>query len=101
MEEYLIFPAFHKRTWQFDFHSSLPGGVPPSIRSNCSLFCHIPHMLKQVVIYREDNYWVWKVVDRGDREMFANDVCSTRGDAVKSLEAALNSMWPCGDNRRN
>jgi len=54
-----------------------------------------------MAIYREDDYWIWKVVDAGGREIFASDICLTRDDAVNSLEAALNLTWPRLDNREN
>ena len=58
-------------------------------------------MLKQVVIYIEDEYWVWKIVDSGGRSIFANDKFSTRNDAVNSLITTLNFMQKGVDNRKN
>ena len=58
-------------------------------------------MLKQVVIYIEDEYWVWKIVDSGGRAIFANDKLLTGNDAVNSLVTILNSMQTGVDNRKN
>jgi len=58
-------------------------------------------MLKQVVIYIEGEYWVWKIVDSGGRAIFANDKFLKRNDAVNSLIATLNFMQTAVDNRRN
>jgi hypothetical protein len=58
-------------------------------------------MLKQVVIYREDEFWVWKIVDSGGRTIFTNNKFSIRNDAVNSLIATLNFMQTAVDNKKN
>ena len=58
-------------------------------------------MLKQVVIYIEDEYWVWKIVDSGGRAIFANHKFSARSDAVNNLITTLNFMQTGVDNRKN
>jgi len=58
-------------------------------------------MLKQVVIYIEDEHWVWKIVDSGGRVIFANDKFLMRNDAVNSLVTILNFMQTGVDNRKN
>ena len=58
-------------------------------------------MLNQVVIYIEDEYWVWKIVDSGGRAIFANDKLLTENDAVNSLVTILNFMQTGVDNRKN
>jgi hypothetical protein len=58
-------------------------------------------MLKQVVIYIEDEYRVWKIVDSGDRAIFVNDKFSARSDAVNNLITTLNFIQTGVDNRKN
>jgi hypothetical protein len=58
-------------------------------------------MLKQVVIYIEDEYWVWKIVDSGGRSIFANNKFSIRNDALNSLITTLNFMQTAVDNNKN
>jgi hypothetical protein len=58
-------------------------------------------MLKEVVFYREENFWTWKIVDAGDRETFPNDKFLTRNDALFSLLTTLKSMQTGIENRKN
>jgi hypothetical protein len=58
-------------------------------------------MLKQVIIYIEDEYWGWKIVDSGGRSIFANEKFLIRNDAVNSLVNILILMQTGVDNRKN
>jgi hypothetical protein len=59
------------------------------------------YALKQVVIYIEDEYWVWKIADSGGKSIFVNDKFLARNDAVNSLVTILNFMQTGVDNRKN
>jgi len=42
----------------------------------------IEKRIKQVLIYREDDYWTWQIVDVARRELFADTVYYSRDEAV-------------------
>ena len=49
----------------------------------------IEKRIKQVLIYREDDYWTWQIVDVARRELFADTVYYSRDDAVTGATDAL------------
>jgi hypothetical protein len=68
--------------------------IPPSFFIKRSAhFCYnlhrIEQRIKQVFIYREDDYWLWQIVDVAGRELFADTVYYTRDEAVTGATDAL------------
>jgi hypothetical protein len=59
------------------------------------------NMIKQMAIYREDKYWAWKIVDSGDRSIFANDKFFTRIEALNNLVPILKAMLADVVSRKN
>jgi hypothetical protein len=49
----------------------------------------IEQRIKQVLIYREDDYWTWQIVDAAGRELFADTVYYSRDEAVSGAADVL------------
>ena len=61
----------------------------------------IEKRIKQVLIYREDDYWTWQIVDAAGRELFADTVYYSRDDAVSGVADALKFMITSLDGNNN
>ena len=61
----------------------------------------IEKRIKQVLIYREDDYWTWQIVDVARRELFADTVYDTRDEAVSSVADALKFMVTSLNGNKN
>ena len=72
--------------------------VPP-------LLLYILHMkklrIKHAVLYQEEDYWTWQIVDIGGREFFANTMYFTRDEAQRGIVEALESIVASLDGNKN
>jgi len=57
--------------------------------------------IKHAVLYREEEYWTWQVVDIGGREFFADTMYFTREDAQRGIVEALESIVASLDCNKN
>ncbi|HUV00052.1 MAG TPA: hypothetical protein VMW32_03710 [Bacteroidales bacterium] len=61
----------------------------------------IEKRIKQDLIYREDDYWTWQIVDAAGRELFADTVYYSRDAAVSSVEDTLKSVITSLNGNKN
>ena len=57
--------------------------------------------IKHALLYTEDNYWTWQIVDIGGREYFADTPYFTREDAQSGIVEALESIVASLDGNKN